>query len=125
MVGEAGSHNIGSVGCAIAPIFGRHAPTRHRTPFDSSTWRWHPACTTGSKRGNEMLRFDHLIRASMTIRDVKAKYPGTSSIFENFGFREVCDDCSIEIVARRQGIAVFHVVDALNTAITSPSGSPE
>jgi hypothetical protein len=72
-----------------------------------------------------MLRFDHLIRPSMTIRDVKAKYPRTSSIFENFGFRDVCDDCSIEIVARRQGIAVFHVVDTLNTAITSPAGSPE
>jgi len=61
----------------------------------------------------------------MTIRDVKAKHPGTRPIFESFGFREVCDDCSIEIVARRQGIAVFQVVDALNWAIVNPTGSPE
>jgi len=72
-----------------------------------------------------MLPFDRFIRPSMTIRDVKAKHPGTSPIFESFGFREVCDDCSIEIVARRQGIAVFQVVDALNWAIISPPGSPE
>ena len=72
-----------------------------------------------------MLRFDHFIRPSMTIRDVKAKYPATGSIFENFGFREVCDDCSIEIVARREGIAVFQVVDALNWVVISPAGSPE
>ena len=72
-----------------------------------------------------MLPFDRLIRPSMTIREVKAKHPGTRPIFESFGFREVCDDCSIEIVARRQGIAVFQVVDALNWAIVSPAGSPE
>jgi hypothetical protein len=72
-----------------------------------------------------MLPFDHFIRSSMTVRDVKAKHPGTKLIFESFGFRDVCDDCSIEIVARRQGIAVFQVVDALNWAITSPAGSPE
>ena len=72
-----------------------------------------------------MLPFDRFIRPSMTIRDVKEKYPATGSIFESFGFREVCDDCSIEIVARRQGIAVCQVVDALNWAIVSPTGSPE
>ena len=72
-----------------------------------------------------MLPFDRLIRPSMTIRDVKAKYPATGSIFESFGFRDACDDCSIEIVARRQGIAVCQVVDALNWAIVSPTGSPE
>jgi hypothetical protein len=72
-----------------------------------------------------MLPFDRFIRPSMTIRDVKAKHPGTRLIFESFGFREVCDDCSIEIVARRQGINVFQVVDALNWAITATPGSPE
>jgi hypothetical protein len=72
-----------------------------------------------------MLAFDRFIRPSMMLRDVKAKHPGTTLILENFGFREVCDDCSIETVARRQGIAVFQVVDALNWAIVAPAGSPE
>ena len=72
-----------------------------------------------------MLPFDRFIRPSMTIRDVKEKYPATGSIFESFGFREVCDDCSIEIAARRQGIALLLVMDALNWAIVSPTGSPE
>ena len=72
-----------------------------------------------------MLPFDRLIRSSMTVREVKVKHPVTRLIFENLGFRDVCDDCSIETVARRQGIAVFQVVDALNWAITNPTRSPE
>jgi hypothetical protein len=72
-----------------------------------------------------MLPFDRLIRSSMTIRDVKAKHPGTCTIFESFGFRDICDDCSIETVTRRQGIAVSQVLDALNWAIIRPVGSLE
>ena len=72
-----------------------------------------------------MLPFDRCIRPSMTVRDVKTQYPGTGPIFEGFGFRDVCDDCSIEVVARRQGIAVFQVVDALNQAIAGIAGSTE
>jgi hypothetical protein len=75
--------------------------------------------------GGSMLRFDRLIRPSMTIRDVKVQHPWTSLIFERFGFREVCDDCAIGIVAQRQGIAVFEVIDELNSALTAAAGSPE
>ena len=64
-----------------------------------------------------MLRFDQLIRPSMTIRDVRQRYPQTSTIFEEFGFRSSCDDCSIEVVAKRQGLQSLAVVDALNNAI--------
>ena len=49
-----------------------------------------------------MLPFDRFIRPSMTVRDVKTQYPGTRAIFEALGFRDACDDCSIEIAARRQ-----------------------
>ena len=66
-----------------------------------------------------MLRFDRFIRPSMTVRDVKRAYPETGSIFEEFGFRSICDDCSIEVVARRQGVSSLEIVDALNEAIVS------
>jgi len=72
-----------------------------------------------------MLRFDRWIRPSMIVRDVKTEHPRTCLIFERFGFREACDDCSIEVVALRQGIPVYEVIDALNTAITAAPGSPE
>jgi hypothetical protein len=58
----------------------------------------------------------------MTIRDVKQKYPDTRTIFEEFGFRPICDDCSIELVARRQGLPSFEIIDALNAAIVSDNG---
>jgi len=72
-----------------------------------------------------MLRFDQLIRPSMTIRDVKQKFPQTSRIFEEFGFRTICDDCSIEVVSRRQGLKSLDVVDALNTSIGLAEGYQE
>lgn len=64
-----------------------------------------------------MLRFDKLIRASMIIRDVKHQHPQTTAVFEAFGFRPVCDDCSIHTGAARQGIDPDEIVDALNQAI--------
>jgi hypothetical protein len=69
-----------------------------------------------------MLRFDKFIRPSMTIRDVKQQHPSTSAIFEEFGFRSICDDCSIEVVAQRQGLATFEIIDALNLSIFPPAG---
>ena len=72
-----------------------------------------------------MLRFDQLIRSSMTVRDVKQQYPIASTIFEEFGFRSICDDCSIEVVAQRQGLKGFEIVDAINTAIGCGGGYQE
>ena len=66
-----------------------------------------------------MLRFDQLIRSSMTVRDVKRQYPSTGSTFEEFGFRSVCDDCSIEVVAQRQGLMPIEIINALNMVIAS------
>lgn len=72
-----------------------------------------------------MFRFDRCIRPSMTVRDVKREYPLTQAVFERFGFRDTCDDCSIEIVARRQDLSVLDVIDALNSAILRPSEKPQ
>lgn len=64
-----------------------------------------------------MFRFDQLIRPSMTVREVKHRYPQTARVFEELGFRSVCDDCAIETVAQRQGLSTLDVVDALNRAM--------
>ncbi len=63
-----------------------------------------------------MFRFDQLIRRDTIIRDVKQRHPETIPIFENLHFRSSCDDCEIETVARKNGLNVLDVVDALNRA---------
>jgi hypothetical protein len=63
-----------------------------------------------------MFRFDELIRGHMVIRDVKQAHPATVAVFEELGFRPICDDCDIETVARKNGLASRDVVEALNRA---------
>lgn len=61
--------------------------------------------------------FDKLIRASMMVRDVKVLHPESVPVFEKYGFRPSCDDCSIEQVARKYGLDPAEVVADLNQAI--------
>jgi hypothetical protein len=68
-----------------------------------------------------MFRFDQLIRRDMIIRDVKQRHPETIEIFERLHYRESCDDCDIETVARKNGLNVRDVVDALNAAAFGPT----
>ena len=67
-----------------------------------------------------MFRFDQLIRRDAIIRDVKQRHPETIDIFEQLHFRAACDDCDIETVARKNGLDVRDVVDALNQAAFGP-----
>jgi len=70
-----------------------------------------------------MFRFDQLIRASMTVREVRRRFPQTTAVFERLGFREGCDDCAIEVVARRGELSPADVVDELNRAVLAPAQS--
>ena len=63
-----------------------------------------------------MFRFDQLIRRDMIVRDVKQRHPQTVAVFEGLGFRESCDDCDIQTVARKNGRQLSDVLDALNQA---------
>ena len=63
-----------------------------------------------------MFRFDQLIRRDMIIRDVKQRHPATVPVFEDLHFRYTCDDCDIETVARKNGLNILDVVEALNQA---------
>ena len=72
-----------------------------------------------------MFRFDQLIRRDTIIRDVKQQHPETVEIFEQFHFRSVCDDCDIETVARKNGLDIREVLDALNLAVFGPKTDSE
>jgi hypothetical protein len=72
-----------------------------------------------------MFRFDQLIRRDTIIRDVKQRHPETIPIFEQLRFRPVCDDCDIEIVARKNGLNTLDVVEALNQAAFGPKADTE
>jgi len=67
-----------------------------------------------------MFRFDQLIRRDMIIRDVKQRHPETIPLFEQLHIRAACDDCDIETVARKNGLDVRDVVEALNGAAFGP-----
>ena len=72
-----------------------------------------------------MFRFDQLIRRDMIIRDVKQRHPETIDVFEGLHFRPPCDDCDIETVARKNGLNIRDVVDALNQAAFGPKTDTE
>jgi hypothetical protein len=63
-----------------------------------------------------MFRFDQLIRRDMIVRDVKQQHPETVPVFEALHFRYTCDDCDIEAVARKNGLNIPDILDALNAA---------
>jgi hypothetical protein len=72
-----------------------------------------------------MFRFDQLIRRDMIIRDVKQRHPETIPVFEQFRFRDVCDDCDIDTVARKNGLKIPDVLDALNQAAFGPNADSQ
>ena len=72
-----------------------------------------------------MFRFDQLIRRDTIIRDVKQRHPETIPVFEELHFRTPCDDCDIETVARKNGLNVLDVVEALNQAAFGPKADSE
>ena len=67
-----------------------------------------------------MFRFDQLVKASMTVREVRQRFPQTAEVFEKLGFRATCDDCAIEVAARRGGLVPADVVNQLNWAVFGP-----
>ena len=69
-----------------------------------------------------MFRFDQLIRRDTIVRDVKQRYPETIPVLEALHFRTSCDDCDIETVARKNGLRVPDVIEALNRAAFGQSG---
>ena len=69
-----------------------------------------------------MFRFDQQIRRDMIVRDVKQRHPATIPVFEQLRFHPVCDDCDIGTVARKNGLEIRTVLDALNAAAFGSPG---
>jgi len=64
-----------------------------------------------------MVRFTDLVRGGEAVREVRQKYPETQPIFESFGLRPPCYDCSIEMAARKVGASFQDLLVELNQAI--------
>lgn len=61
--------------------------------------------------------FAELIRRDMIVRDIRNRYPATREIFERFGVRAPCWDCSLAEVAHRSGVCVEELQQALDQAV--------
>ena len=69
-----------------------------------------------------MLQFTDLVRGGEAVRDIKQKFPETSPVFEQFGLRASCDDCSIEMAARKVGASFEDVLVEVNKSIYKSRG---
>jgi hypothetical protein len=69
-----------------------------------------------------MFQFTDLVRGPETVRDVKQKFPETEPVFEQFGLKPSCYDCSIEMAARKVGAPFEDLLVEINTAIYKSRG---
>jgi hypothetical protein len=69
-----------------------------------------------------MLQFTDLVRGGETVRDIKQKYPETVPVFDQFGLRPSCDDCSIEMSARKVGASFEDLLVEVNKSIYKNRG---
>ncbi len=69
-----------------------------------------------------MLRFTDLVRGSETVHEIKQKFPETVPVFQKFGLRESCDDCSIEMAGRKVGASLEDLLVEANKAIYRARG---
>jgi len=58
----------------------------------------------------------------MLVRDVRVRHPVCVPVLERYGFRESCDDCSIEQVARKHGLDPLELVAELNSVLAARPG---
>ncbi len=69
-----------------------------------------------------MLQFTDLVRGGETVRDIKQKFPETAPVFDQFGLRPSCDDCSIEMSARKVGASLEDLLVEVNKSIYKNRG---
>jgi hypothetical protein len=69
-----------------------------------------------------MLQFTDLVRGGETVREIKQKFPETGPVFDQFGLRPSCDECSIEMAARKVGASFEDLLVAVNKEIYKSRG---
>lgn len=66
-------------------------------------------------------RFTDLLRGGEIVRDVRQKCPDTEAVFERYGVRPACYDCTIAEAARRAGAPLGDLLADLNQLIRKKS----
>ncbi|MGA3168789.1 MAG: hypothetical protein ABSF14_22030 [Terriglobia bacterium] len=69
-----------------------------------------------------MFQFTDLVRGGETVRDIKQKFPETDPVFERFGLKPSCHDCSIEMAARKVDASFEDLLVEVNAAIYKNRG---
>ena len=69
-----------------------------------------------------MLQFTDLVRGGESVREIKQKFPETAPVFDQFGLRPSCDDCSIEMAARKVAASFEDLLVQVNAAIYKNRG---
>lgn len=69
-----------------------------------------------------MVRFTDLVRGDEIVHEIKLKYPETEPVFEKFGLRPSCFDCSIEMAARKVGASFEDLLVEVNKMIYQHRG---
>ena len=69
-----------------------------------------------------MFQFIDLVRGNELVCDVKQKFPETESVFVRFGLRPSCQECSIEMAARKAGVPFEDLMVEVNKAIYKDRG---
>jgi len=69
-----------------------------------------------------MFQFTDLVRGSETVREVKQKFPETEPVFESFGLKPSCVDCSIDMAARKVDASREDLLVKVNAAIYKQRG---
>lgn len=69
-----------------------------------------------------MFRFTDLVYGGEVVRDVKQKCPETEAVFEKFGLRPACYDCTIEQAARKVGAKLSDLLAEINQVIFKNRG---
>ena len=64
-----------------------------------------------------MFRFTNFVRPGQTIREVRQMHPETEEVFDRYGIRAVCYDCSVEQIAIKVGVPVVDLLLELDQAV--------
>jgi len=69
-----------------------------------------------------MFQFTDLVRGGETVREIMQKFPETESVFGKFKLNPSCNDCSIEMAARKVGASFDDLLVEVNKAIYKSRG---
>lgn len=65
------------------------------------------------------------VLGTMTVREIRERFPVTRDLLAAFDFPEACWDCPVDAAARKQGFRAEEVVTALNLVVGGPAEEEE